>query len=108
MGGAIVRGARGAARHGTLLIMILLTDVNSAGVTSHLFGDDLGRSGAGAARLSFEKLLATIWAGRLCNGRDWHTLLELCGRVGTLIINEEGVCDPGSINDRLLLGIKAR
>ena len=25
------------------------------------------------------------------NGRDWHTLLEFCGLVGTLIVDEDGV-----------------
>jgi len=23
------------------------------------------------------------------NGRDWHTLLEFCGLVGTLIVDED-------------------
>jgi excisionase family DNA binding protein len=80
--------------------------------------DDLGRSGAGAKRPGFEKLLAAICesrvgavlsleASRLArNGRDWHTLLEFCGLVGTLIIDEDGVYDPASPNDRLLLGMK--
>jgi excisionase family DNA binding protein len=40
------------------------------------------------------------------NGRDWHTLLEFCGLVGTLIVDEDGVYDPASPNDRLLLGMK--
>jgi excisionase family DNA binding protein len=80
--------------------------------------DDLGRSGGGVARPGFEKLLATICAGsvglvvsieasRLArNGRDWHTLLEFCGLVGTLIADEDGVYDPRHPNDRLLLGMK--
>jgi excisionase family DNA binding protein len=80
--------------------------------------DDLGRSGAGARRPGFERLLAAICesrvgavlsleASRLArNGRDWHTLLEFCGLVGTLIIDEDGVYDPASPNDRLLLGMK--
>src|SRR5580704_8079263 len=80
--------------------------------------DDLGRSGGGIARPGFEKLLACICEGcvgavlsieasRLArNGRDWHTLLEFCGLVGTLIVDEDGVYDPRSINDRLLLGMK--
>ena len=80
--------------------------------------DDLGRSGAGARRPGFEKLLAAICesrvgavlsleASRLArNGRDWHTLLEFCGLVGTLIVDEDGVYDPASPNDRLLLGMK--
>jgi excisionase family DNA binding protein len=80
--------------------------------------DDLGRSGAGARRPGFERLLAAICEGRVGavlsleasrlarNGRDWHTLLEFCGLVGTLIIDEDGVYDAASPNDRLLLGMK--
>jgi excisionase family DNA binding protein len=80
--------------------------------------DDLGRSGAGARRPGFEKLLAAICEGRVGavlsleasrlarNGRDWHTLLEFCGLVRTLIIDEDDVYDPVSPNDRLLLGMK--
>jgi DNA invertase Pin-like site-specific DNA recombinase len=80
--------------------------------------DDLGRSGGGIARPGFEKLLAAICehrvgavfsieASRLArNGRDWHTLLEFCGLVGTLIVDEDGIYDPRMINDRLLLGMK--
>lgn len=33
-------------------------------------------------------------------------MLEFCGLVGTLIVDEDGVYDPRSINDRLLLGMK--
>src|SRR3954447_23155491 len=66
--------------------------------------DDLGRSASGIARPGFEKLLAAICQGRVGavvsieafarNGRDWHTLLEFCGLVGTLILDEDGVYDP--------------
>lgn len=80
--------------------------------------DDLGRSGNGVARPGFERLLARICEGRVGavlsieasrlarNGRDWHTLLEFCGLVGTLIIDEDGIYDPRQSNDRLLLGMK--
>ena len=80
--------------------------------------DDLGRSGGGIARPGFERLLATICdsrvgavlaieASRLArNGRDWHTLIEFCGLVGTLIVDEDGIYDPRHPNDRLLLGMK--
>jgi excisionase family DNA binding protein len=80
--------------------------------------DDLGRSASGIARPGFEKLLAAICQGRVGavvsieasrlarNGRDWHTLLEFCGLVGTLILDEDGVYDPRHPNDRLLLGMK--
>ena len=74
--------------------------------------DDLGRSGGGIRRPGFERLLAAICEGRVGavlsveasrlarNGRDWHTLLEFCGLVGTLIIDEDGVYDPTSPNDQ--------
>ena len=80
--------------------------------------DDLGRSGGGTARPGFERLLAAICearvgavlaieASRLArNGRDWHTLIEFCGLVGTPIVDEDGLYDPRNPNDRLLLGMK--
>ena len=52
--------------------------------------DDLGRSGGGVERPGFDRLLAAVGrsdvgavfaieASRLArNGRDWHTLLDLC------------------------------
>ncbi|HKD26221.1 MAG TPA: recombinase family protein, partial [Xanthobacteraceae bacterium] len=67
---------------------------------------------------SFERLLAAICAGhvgavfaieasRLArNGRDWHTLIEFCGLVGTILVDEDGIYDPRHPNDRLLLGMK--
>jgi DNA invertase Pin-like site-specific DNA recombinase len=52
-------------------------------------------------------VVISIEASRLArNGRDWHTLLEFCGLVGTLIADEDGVYDPRLVNDRLLLGMK--
>src|SRR6202171_5780798 len=80
--------------------------------------DDLGRSGGGTVRPGFERLLAAICearvgavlaieASRLArNGRDWHPLIEFCGLVGTLIVDEDGIYDPRHPNDRLLLGMK--
>ena len=48
-----------------------------------------------------------LGASRLArNGRDWHTLLEFCALVNSLIIDEDGVYDPRLVNDRLLLGMK--
>ena len=40
------------------------------------------------------------------NGREWHTLIELCGMTGTVIVDPDGIYDPGLMNDRLLLGLK--
>ncbi|WP_420134152.1 recombinase family protein, partial [Rhodopseudomonas sp.] len=80
--------------------------------------DDLGRSGSGVSRPGFERLLAAICEGRVGavfaieasrlarNGRDWHTLIEFCGLVGTLIVDEDGAYEPRHPNDRLLLGMK--
>ena len=81
--------------------------------------DDLGRSASGTvARPGFERLVAWLCAGKvgavLCfdasqlarNGRDWHHLLELCGRVEARVIDMDGVYDPCRPNDRLLLGMK--
>lgn len=80
--------------------------------------DDLGRSGGGINRPGFERLLGAICEGhagavfaieasRLArNGRDWHTLIEFCGLVGTVIVDEDGIYDPRHPNDRLLLGMK--
>ena len=80
--------------------------------------DDLGRSGSGVHRPGFERLLAQLCQGEVgavfCieasrlarNGRDWHTLLEFCRLVNALLIDEDGIYDPRSANDRLLLGMK--
>ena len=86
--------------------------------TVEVIDDDLGRSGGGINRPGFERLLAAICEGRVGavfaieasrlarNGRDWHTLIEFCGLVGTVIVDEDGVYDPRHPNDRLLLGMK--
>src|SRR6201994_3605180 len=86
--------------------------------TVEVIDDDLGRSGGGINRPGFERLLAAICesrvgavfaieASRLArNGRDWHTLIEFCGLVGTVIVDEDGIYDPRHPNDRLLLGMK--
>jgi len=80
--------------------------------------EDLGRSGGGSDRPGYERLLAAVCQGEVGiviaveasrfarNGRDWHTLLEFCGLVGTLIADEDNVYDPRLIDDRLMLGMK--
>src|SRR5215468_3470969 len=86
--------------------------------TVEIIDDDLGRSGGGIARPGFERLLAAICDGRVGavlaieasrlarNGRDWHTLIEFCRLVDTIIVDEDGIYDPRHPNDRLLLGMK--
>ena len=80
--------------------------------------DDLGRSGEGTPRSGFERLLRAVCEGQVGavfsleasrlarNGREWHTLLEFCAIVGTLLIDGETVYDPRLTNDQWLLGIK--
>ena len=81
--------------------------------------DDLGRSGATVeGRLGFQRLVAEVGLGnvglvlgiemsRLARScRDWHQLLEICALFDTLIADADGVYDPTSYNDRLLLGLK--
>src|ERR1700679_1367334 len=81
--------------------------------------DDLGTSGAAVAgRHDVQRLLAEVALdhvgiilgvemSRLArSNKDWHQLLELCARFGTLIADLDGLYDPSRYNDRLLLGLK--
>src|SRR5208337_3589516 len=84
--------------------------------TVEVVDDDLGRSGGGVTRPGFERLLAAICDGRVGavfaieasrlarNGRDWHTLIEFCGLVGTVIVDEDGIYDARHSNDRFVAG----
>ncbi len=76
--------------------------------TVEVVDEDLGRSGGGISRPGFERLLTAICAGsvgavlaievsRLArNGRDWHTLIEFCGLVATIIVDEDGILRSSS------------
>jgi DNA invertase Pin-like site-specific DNA recombinase len=81
--------------------------------------EDLGRSGASAeGRGGFQRLVADVGMGkaglviglevsRLArNNADWQRLLEICALSETLILDEDGLYDPCSFNDRMLLGLK--
>jgi DNA invertase Pin-like site-specific DNA recombinase len=39
------------------------------------------------------------------NNADWQRLLEICALADTLILDEDGIYDPSTFNDRLLLGL---
>ncbi len=80
---------------------------------------DQGRSGASSAgRDGFEQLIVEVGLGhagavfsleasrlaRSCS--DWYRLLEICALSDTLVIDEDGIYDPGQYNDRLLLGFR--
>ena len=80
---------------------------------------DQGESGASATwREGFRRLVTDVGLGRAGivmglevsrlarNNADWHRLLEICALANTLILDEDGVYDPTSFNDRLLLGLK--
>lgn len=80
---------------------------------------DLGHSAASTeGRDDFTQLAAEVALGhvgilfgwevsRLArNNADWYQLLDLAAVVGALIADIEGVYDPRSYNDRLLLGLK--
>ena len=76
---------------------------------------DLGQSGASVVdRIGFQHLVAEVGLGhvglevsRLARSSlDWHHLLEICTLTGTLILDEDGLYDPATFNDRLLLGLK--
>jgi DNA invertase Pin-like site-specific DNA recombinase len=80
---------------------------------------DQCESGASASwREGFQRLVTDVSMGRAGivmglevsrlarNNADWHRLLEICALADTLILDEDGVYDPTSFNDRLLLGLK--
>lgn len=85
----------------------------------HVVDQDQAHSGASAARRDgFQELVAEVGLGhagavlslevsrlaRSCS--DWYRLIEICALTDTLVIDEDGVYDPGQYNDRLLLGFK--
>src|ERR1017187_3051620 len=85
----------------------------------HVIDCDLGKSGSqSAGRDGFQKLVSEVALGkaglvmglegsRLArNSADWHRLIALCSLAGALLLDEDGIYDPASFNDRLLLGQK--
>ncbi|MCY1740962.1 recombinase family protein [Ensifer sp. SL37] len=78
----------------------------------HVIDNDLGLSGAQSQdRDGFQRLVSEVAMGlevsRLArNNADWHRLLELAAMSRTLIMDEDGVYDAASFNDRMLLGLK--
>ena len=81
-------------------------------------GTGQGHSGASAAgREGFKQLVAEVSLGRAgivpgleCSrlARDpagWQQLIKICAHNDCLICDEDGLYDPASFNDRLLLGL---
>lgn len=84
-----------------------------------IIDEDLGCSGASAeGRKGFQRLLSEVALdhvglilgvemSRLARScKDWYQLLELCALFGMLIGDCDGLYDPATYNDRLLLGLK--
>jgi len=84
-----------------------------------IIDSDQAHSGASMAdREGFKKLVSEVGMGhagivigievsRLArNNADWHRLLEICALTSTLILDEDGLYEPGHFNDRMLLGLK--
>ena len=82
---------------------------------------DVGRTGSNAkGRHGFQELVADVTLGKVGmilaydatrlarNCSDWYQLLDLCGYRNCLIADHDGVYDPGSINGRLLLGLRGQ
>src|SRR5919109_1412027 len=96
--------------------------VQELGWPEHLIvviDQDQGQSGASAVgRTGFEYLIAEVGLGRAGavvsleasrlarSSSEWYRLLEICALTDTLVIDEDGIYDPGQYNDRLLLGFR--
>src|SRR5207245_4199291 len=85
----------------------------------HVIDQDQAHSGSSTiGRDGFQSLVAevvlkhcgailSLEVSRLARScSDWYHLLEICALTDTLVIDEEGIYDPGCYNDRLLLGFK--
>jgi DNA invertase Pin-like site-specific DNA recombinase len=84
----------------------------------HVIDSDLGVSSQDADRAGFQELVAAVSLGhaglvlayeasRLArNNAEWYRLLEVATLVGTLIGDADGIYDPRTYNDRLLLGLR--
>ena len=82
---------------------------------------DVGRTGSNAeGRRGFQELVSDVTLGKVGiilaydatrlarNCSDWYQLLDLCGYRDCLIADHDGVYDPGSVNGRLILGLKGQ
>lgn len=85
----------------------------------HVIDSDLGTTASGCVdRKGFQDLLSSVCEGRTGgifsidasrlarNGREWHTLLEICALKKTVLVDQGAIYDLNLSNDRLLLGLK--
>ena len=73
---------------------------------------------AATTRMDFKTLVSDVAMGQVGaifaleasrlarSNQDWHLLLELCAITDTLVIDTDGVYNPGEFNDGLVLGMK--
>lgn len=86
---------------------------------SIVIDQDRGHAGASAAdRAGFQRLVAEVGLGKVGlvlgvevsrlarSSSDWHHWRDICALTGTLMLDEDGLYDPATLNDRLLLGLK--
>ena len=86
-----------------------------------LIDTDLGLTAAFAShRSGFQELVTKVSLGQVGivlsvevtrlsrNCSDWYPLLDVCAYRGCLIADRDGIYDPGSLNGRLLLGLKGQ
>jgi len=80
---------------------------------------DLGTTATGCVdRLGFQEILSVVCEGKIGaifstevsrlarNGREWHTLLEICAIMRTVLVDQDSIYDLSLSNDRFLLGLK--
>jgi DNA invertase Pin-like site-specific DNA recombinase len=103
----------------TRVVAVSINSPSGRAKEVEVIDEDLGKSGASSAqRTGFQRLVAEVGLGRVggvlsievsrlaWNNRDWYHLLDLCGLMDTIIIDDEGIDDVRQPNDRLLLGLK--
>jgi DNA invertase Pin-like site-specific DNA recombinase len=103
----------------TRVVAVSINSPSGRAKEVEVIDEDLGKSGASSAqRTGFQRLVAEVGLGRVGgvlsievsrlarNNRDWYHLLDLCGLMDTIIIDDEGIDDVRQPNDRLLLGLK--
>ena len=109
------------ARSGNMLFVAARAPLAGATIRSSSSISDQGESGASASwREGFQRLVSDVGMGRAGivmglevsrlarNNADWHRLLEICALADTLILDEDGVYDPASFNDRLCSASRER
>ena len=83
--------------------------------------EDLGKSGASVEwRPGFKRMVEAVGEGRVGaifalevsrfarSSADWHRLIQLCGWLDTLVVDENAVYDSSDPHDKFILGIQGQ